>query len=254
MEEARLEDYVVSGLVDFDDVSYDDQAELLYGLATQVVDHFKSYLSEEDARKVLRCHQKPIAHFVHAQMQPHFFEGATDYEVVISKGFTELKPSAYTLGVNEEPADYHVAPEDKSNMAKYLFGGFQRCLYPVQKFHSDAERKLAVILERDALKWFRPAKGQFQLFYRLGGEGSEYVPDFVAETTDAIYMLEAKRREELEGPAVVAKKEAGVEWCAKASVYARDHGGKPWKYVLIPHDTIAENLTLVGLAQRFNCS
>ena len=48
-------------------------------------------------------------------------------------------------------------------MAKYQFGGFKRCLYPVQKFQSDAERKLAVILEREASKWFKPAKGQFQI-------------------------------------------------------------------------------------------
>ena len=40
IEEARLEDYVVSGLVDFDDVSYDDHADLLYDLAGQVVEHF----------------------------------------------------------------------------------------------------------------------------------------------------------------------------------------------------------------------
>ena len=52
-------------------------------------------------------------------------------------------------------------------MAKYLFSGFTRCLYPVQKFDSDAERKLAVILERDASKWFKPAKGQFRSFIVL---------------------------------------------------------------------------------------
>ena len=27
--------------------------------------------------------------------------------------------------------------------------------------------------------------------------------------------------------------------------------GKPWKYLLIPHDEIAENMTLAGLASRF---
>ena len=58
IEEARLEDYVVSGLVDFDDVSYDDHADLLYDLAAQTVRHFQTYLSEEDTRKVLRCHQR----------------------------------------------------------------------------------------------------------------------------------------------------------------------------------------------------
>jgi type III restriction enzyme len=46
---------------------------------------------------------------------------------------------------------------------KQLFDGFQRCLYPVQKFDSNSERKLAVILEREASKWFKPAKGQFQI-------------------------------------------------------------------------------------------
>ena len=55
IDEARLEDYVVSRLVDFDDVSYDDHADLLYDLATQTVRHFQTYLSDEDISKVLRC-------------------------------------------------------------------------------------------------------------------------------------------------------------------------------------------------------
>jgi type III restriction enzyme len=40
-----------------------------------------------------------------------------------------------------------------------VFGGFQRCLYATQKFQSDSERKLAIILDREALKWFKPARG-----------------------------------------------------------------------------------------------
>lgn len=186
IEEARLEDYIVSGLVDFDDISYDDHADLLYDLATQTVRHFKTYLSEEDTRKVLRCYQRDIARFIHVQMQEHYWEQAGGYEVKISKGFTELKPSNYSAVAGEEPLDFWQSPDDKSNMAKYLFGGFQRCLYPVQKFQSDAERKLAVILERDSLKWFKPAKGQFQIFYRSRADHLEYQPDFVAETADGI--------------------------------------------------------------------
>ncbi|EQD39183.1 type III restriction protein res subunit, partial [mine drainage metagenome] len=128
IEEKRLEDYVVSGLVDIDDVSYDDQADLLYDLAAQTVKHFCSYLSEDETGKVLRCYQRPIAKFIFAQMQEHSWEDAVDYEVVVSKGFMELKPSAYTYSVNEPPADYLVSPADKSNMSKYVFGGFKRCL------------------------------------------------------------------------------------------------------------------------------
>jgi len=251
IDEARLEDYVVSGLVDFDDISYDDHADLLYDLATQTVGHLRSYLSEDDTRKVLRCYQRPIAQFIHSQMQEHYWEDTAGHEVSISKGFTELKESAYTYSVQEPPADYRVAPSDKSNMSKYLFGGFRRCLYAVQKFDSDAERKLATILERDAIKWFKPAKGQFQIFYRQGADQLAYQPDFVAETTDTIYMLEPKASNQMEDPVVLAKKESAIEWCANASAHAATYHGKPWRYVLIPHDVIAENMTLTGLASRF---
>ena len=51
IEEKRLEDYVVSGLVDFDDVSYDDHADLLYDLAAQTVTHFQTYLPETRHRR-----------------------------------------------------------------------------------------------------------------------------------------------------------------------------------------------------------
>jgi len=252
IEEKRIEDYVVSGLMDFDDVSYDDQADLLYDLAKQTVNHLCSYLTEDEARKVLRCYQRDIAKFIHAQMQGHFWEEDVDYEVVVSKGYVELKPSAYTYSVNEPTADYRVSPDDKSNMSKYVFGGFKNCLYPVQKFASEAERVLAVILERDAQKWFKPAKGQFLIFYKQGADHPEYQPDFVAETNDAIYMLEPKASNQMADPVVLAKKEAAIRWCKNASDYALANGGKPWRYVLIPHNAIAVNMTLDGLAGQYS--
>jgi len=248
-EEPRTENYIVRCLMDFSDISYDDHADLLYDLAGQVDRHFEGYLQADEVVDVVRCHQHDIARFIHAQMQEHSWEEVVEYEVKVSKGFTELKPSAYTYAVNEPPADYQVSPADKSNMARYLFGGFARCLYPVQKFDSEAERRLAVILEREALKWFKPAKGQFQIFYRLGADHLEYQPDFVAETTGMIYMLEPKASNQMTDPVVLAKKEAAVKWCANATEYAKSYGGKPWCYVLIPHDGIAANRTLAGLIQ-----
>ena len=86
-EDARLEDYVVGGLVDFDDISYDNHADLIYDLAAQAVLHFRSYLSEDDTRKVLRCYQRDIAKFIHAQMQENYWEEAVGYEVRVSKGW-----------------------------------------------------------------------------------------------------------------------------------------------------------------------
>lgn len=247
--EKRMEDYVVSGLVDFDDVSYDTNADLLYDLATQTVNHFRSYLPDEEVWQVLHILQKNIADAIHAQMHKHFREEVVGYDVVISKGFTELKDSAYTAKKDQPPLDYRQSPADKSNMAKYLFGGFQKCLYPVQKFDSDSERRLACILERDAIKWLKPAKGQFQMFYRDGADQREYVPDFVAETETTIYMLEPKAKTEVDDPIVQAKKTVAETWCQNASDYNAKHGGKPWKYKVIAHDVIADNMTLEGLAK-----
>jgi type III restriction enzyme len=252
VEERRHEDYVVSGLVSYDDVSYDDQAELLYNLASQVVAHLCAYLSDEDTGKVLRYHQREIARFVHVQMQAHYREDAPGgYDVVISRGVTPLKESAYTAAVKEGILDYRFAPDDKSNLAKYLFAGFEKCYYDVQKFQSDPERRFATILERDALKWLKPAKGQFQIFYKSGVGQAEYQPDFVAETEKEVLMVEVKARNELENEEVLAKQAVARTWCGHATDFTAKHGGKPWRYLLIPHDAITDNVSLGWLAERF---
>ena len=134
------------------------------------------------------------------------------------------------------------------------FGGW---LYPLQKFHSDTERRFAVILERDAQKWFRPVKGQFQIYYPSGTEQPEYIPDFVAETDGAILMVETKKRAELASGEVQAKAAAAARWCGQASGYTARVGGKPWHYLLIPHDEITEALHLrdfLRFAQRAHSS
>ncbi len=121
----------------------------------------------------------------------------------------------------------------------------------MQKFQSDAERKLAIILDRESQKWFKPALGQFQIYYQEGIEQKEYLPDFVAETGEKIYLLEPKRQSEMEDEIVLAKREAAQTWCQHASQHALTHSGKPWQYTLIPHDTINENMTLDGLLAQY---
>ncbi|MDB9546735.1 DEAD/DEAH box helicase [Dolichospermum circinale] len=250
-EEFHLENYIVKNLVNFDDICYDENADLLYDLASQVISHFLTYLSEEETQKVLYYYQIEIANVVHNQMIKHFWEDdKVEYKYEISKGFTSLKESAYTTNTKHY-LDYRTSPPDKSNMSKYLFTGFSKCLYQEQKFQSEAERVLSIILERDAIKWFKPARGQFQIYYKWDGNYLEYQPDFVAETAEIIYILEPKNRDEIDNPQVVAKKDVAVKWCQNASNYMLQHNGKPWVYVLIPHDAIAQNMTLTGLSDRF---
>lgn len=143
--------------------------------------------------------------------------------------------------------DYRSEPADKTKIGQMLYGGFSKCLYRIQKFGSDTERRFAMILERDADRWFKPAKGQFQIFYRRGAAHLQYVPDFVAESGTELLMIETKARNEMTTPEVLAKRKAAEEWCVHASAHAATYGGKPWRYALVPHDVVAENRTLNGL-------
>ncbi|MFZ1573702.1 MAG: hypothetical protein WAT36_00350 [Chromatiaceae bacterium] len=191
LKEQRPEDYIVHALVDFDDIDYFTHADLLYDLAGQMVQHLLGYLSEIEARSVLDRDRRLIARKIHAQMMAHFWEEATEYEVQVSRGFTELKPCNYTATAGQTAHHFRETLTETGRIKQMLFGGFSRCLYPLQKFDSDTERRFSIILERDALKWFKPAKGQFQIYYKLGTEQPEYIPDFVAETDTAISTVSA---------------------------------------------------------------
>jgi type III restriction enzyme len=240
--ERRLEDCIVHALIDFDDIDYTVHAGLLYDLAGQMVKHLQSYLSGADeVRNVLDLDRVLIAKNIHAQMAEHFYESAGGYGVVISRGFTALKEPTYTVAAGQPVRHYRDTVDEPSRIKQMVFGGFSKCLYPQQKFDSDTERRFAVILERDANKWFKPAKGQFQMFYKLGAEQPEYVPDFVAETDHFVLMVETKARNEMDATDVVAKAAAGAVWCQNASDHALAVGAKPWKYLLIPHEQVTED-------------
>lgn len=244
LKEQRPEDYIVHALVDFDDIDYFTHADLLYDLAGQMVQHLRSYLSEDELINVLDRDRRPIARDIHAQMMAHFWEEATEYEVQVSRGFTELKPCNYTATAGQTAHHFRETVTETSRIKQMLFGGFARCLYPLQKFDSDTERRFAIILERDTAKWFKPAKGQFQIYYKLGTEQPEYIPDFVAQTDAIIFMVETKARTDVNTQEVQAKAAAAARWCKHASDHAATVGTKPWKYLLVPHDEINESKRL----------
>ena len=249
--ERKPEDYLVRGLIDFNDICYDDHAALLYKLAEQAVMHLRSYLKDDDeVVNVLQYHQQALVNLIHAQMQAHYEENAAAYEAHVSKGFTTLRPNNYSAPAGETERDFRVLVSNKQDIRRMLFAGFERCLYRVQKFDSDSERRFAVLLEsdREVLKWFKPAKGDFQIHYT---HDASYEPDFVVETRTAKFLCEPKAANEMAAADVVAKAKAAAKWCIHATAHENQHGGKPWHYLLIPHDAISDNKTLQGLAAAY---
>ncbi len=245
IREKRFEDYIVKRLVDYDDIDYFTQAELLYDLAGQAVAHYKAQnYSENELHEVFDTYGAELARLIRAEMMAHFWEEATDYAVQVSRGFTELKPCNYTVLAGQTAHHYRETVSQPGRIKQMLFGGFSHCLYPLQKFDSDTERRFAVILERDALKWFKPAKGQFQIYYKLGSEQPEYIPDFVAEDDAMIFMVETKARTDIDTQEVRVKAAAAARWCKHASDHAASVGGKSWRYLLVPHDEVVESKRL----------
>jgi type III restriction enzyme len=254
LPEERLEDYLVRALMAFDDVSYDDHADLLYKLAGQVVAKLRSYLKDdEEARNVLQYYQRPLAELIHAQMQEHYWESQSDYEVRLSKGFAILRSTTFSAPAGESVRPFRAPVDEKQYIRGMLFGGFPKCLYPVQKFQSDTERRFAMLLEDEPTvqKWFKPAPEQFRISYRYGRAEQDYEPDFVAETETEKLMCEVKAADEIEDPVVTAKAAAAVTWCERASEHERANGGKAWRYLLIPHDEVKAATGMRTLVDRF---
>jgi len=247
IQEARLEDYLVRGLIDFDDIDYDKQADFLYKLAGQVVAHLRSYLdAPEDVKNVLQNHQHVLVNLIHSQMKEHYVEEAAEFEVVVSRGFTTLTQNTWTAHRGEATRDFRAAVEDRQRIRGMLFGGFDKCLYPVQKFHSDPERKFAVVLENEhsVLKWFRPSQRDIRIHLNHGE--ARYEPDFIVEAVDRKYICEVKRDNEIDDPTVQAKARAAALWCHRATELSE----KPWTYLLMPDRNITAASTLDGLAAR----
>ena len=251
--EKRPEDYLVRGLIDFDDISYDDHAALLYKLAGQVVTRLREYLpSEAEVVNVVQFHQPALVNLIHSQMEDHFKESATEYEAHVMRGFHTLRRNTCTAAANEQVRDFRLdVPEgQRSRMGSMVFGGFAKCIYDSQKFDTNPERRFAVILETDddVLKWFKPAKGDLQIYY---SHATTYEPDFVVETKTEKLLCEPKRASDMTDEVVQAKAQAAVTWCQYATAHAKEDGGKPWRYLLIPHDQIQTQMTLAGLAARY---
>ena len=231
--------------MDYNDISYDDCAELLYKLAGQVVEHLRSYVAdEEDLRIRLQSYQKPLVEYIHRQMQEHFEAKGDEYEVIAHRGFHKLRPSAFSLPAGESARNFRAPVAEKSRIREMLFTGFSKCLYPEQKFDSDPERCFAVILEDDpnVLKWIRPAKNDFHLYYN---NDDKYEPDFVVETKAGKWICEVKRRTELDDKAVQDKARAAKDWCRQATTVTGDQ----WGYALIPDDDIRMSMSLTALAE-----
>lgn len=227
---------IVSELMNFEEIDYSEQAELLYQLAEQAVQAIKqdSTDDEELSKKIYRF-KHIIADQIYKQMKLHFTleTGEPQYAKVIP--FTALLPQYLTVNATFGYRDYRDIINPASWVKKYVFKGFKKSYYLEYKFDSTTEQDFAFLLENDpkVLKWLRPVPQQFNIYWDNGSK--RYEPDFIVETENKIFMIETKAYKDINTEEVQAKKKAAQTYCKLASKYVATHGGKPWEYVIISH-------------------
>lgn len=229
---------IVSALIDYDDIDYDENSELLYHLAGQAIEAISENLENKDTlTKVVHDFKKAIAGSIYDQMKRHFVMQSTGYVRPKVLPFTGIAPQNVKEIEGYGRTDYRnvISP---SHLRKFIFTGYLKSYYAEYKFDSKTEHDFSFVLENDpkVLRWLRPAKEQFSIYWSNGSK--RYEPDFIVETEDCIYMIETKAANEVANEEVQMKKQAAEEYCRHASEYTAENNGKPWKYILLAHDKV----------------
>lgn len=229
---------IVNALIDYDDIDYDENSELLYHLAGQALEAISANLEDKDTlAKVIHDFKKAIASSIYDQMKRHFVMQSTGYVKPKVLPFTGIVPQNVKEIEGYGRTNYQtvIAP---SHLRKFIFTGYLKSYYVEYKFDSKTEHDFSFVLENDkkVLRWLRPAREQFSIYWSNGSK--RYEPDFIVETTDAIYMVETKAATNVSTDEVQQKKAAAEEYCRHASEFTAENGGKPWRYILLPHDVV----------------
>ncbi|HPE40632.1 MAG TPA: DEAD/DEAH box helicase family protein, partial [Bacteroidales bacterium] len=236
---------IIAELIDFPEIDYDENSELLYHLSNQAFEAIKLNIQDETKLSQLFFQFKSvIAEKIYLQMKKHFHLHSADYIAPKVLPFTQIEKWNFSSLLNAGYRDYRVMITPVSLIPKYVFIGFEKACHFEYKFDSKAEQDLSFVLENDVqvIKWLRPAPRQFRIYW--DNNTKLYEPDFIVETNETIYMIEVKRADQLEEGTVLAKKIAAERFCKYATEFTTANQGKQWKYIILPHDIITRTVNL----------
>jgi type III restriction enzyme len=249
-----LGNLIVSELINYPEIDYDEQSALLFSLANDALSKLKGDLTGDELINVVQYHKREIGAFIYSQMMSseHFFCDTPVYDEPIVKPFTVIEEHNYSKFTADNVHDYSETITPTRLIPTKIFSGFKKACHTLYKFDSKTEKDFAAILENpnnEVLKWLRPAKNQFQIYWKHNS--SRYIPDFVVETPDTIYMVETKKEGDIDTGEVQEKATAAAEYCKHATDFTTKHKGKPWKYVIIPHNAVLANMSFRTLVVKY---
>ena len=245
------EKIIVNELINYPEIDYDDQSDLLFKLVGKAMEKFRTYLDDGKLMNVVQFHKKEIGCYIYSQMMQHFYFEAPSYEKPMVKPFTRIEEHNFSKYTKDNIHHFTDTISPTNSIPNKIFSGFRKACHNLYKFDSRTEKDFAVILEQDraVLKWLRPASHQFHIYWKHNSR--QYNPDFVVETKDAIYLIETKKEMDIESADVQEKAWAALEYCKHATDFTVSHGGKSWKYILIPHNAVMVNMGFEHLTKLF---
>lgn len=243
------ENILVNELINYPEVDYDREAELLYMLSRQAIAKLGKDRDVDDLKNIVLYHKREIGRYIYAQLQQHFYLESSGFEEPIVYPFDRIKPHNFSKYTADSVHHYTETINPTHAIPSKVFGGFKKACHNLYKFDSKAEKDFAAILEKDAdvLKWLRPSESQFEIYWKHNSK--RYHPDFVVETVDTIFMVEIKAEKDIDDTEVQEKAEAGKKYCEAVSTFNLANGGKKWTYVLIPHTAVVANMSLKSLCK-----
>ena len=240
---------ILNELIHFPKIDYDSQSNLMQKLTSQALQKINSELHEDGFFNVLRYHKREIAAYIYSQMQKHFYCITNAYEKPVIKPFTKIERHNLFKVKKEIIHAFTDTITPTNTIPTKVFTGFNKACHTLYKFDSKSEKDFASILENDkaVVKWLRPAAKQFNIYWDHNAK--LYEPDFVIETIHTIYLAEIKADNEIHDSDVREKAKAALLYCQYATEHNLLNGGKPWEYLLIPHDKIQLNSSFGYLAE-----
>lgn len=249
------ESTIIAALTDHPLIDYDDpnQTPLLLKLAAQAVSHYKSFVSDNSAVKmIIENNFRQIAQEIYDQILVHKKFVSEGY---LESSIREPKPYLEQFNISRDHNDTPVTLESQLNRfpREKIYTGFSKACHSMYRFDSSDEARLAYLLDKDpsVQDWLRPAPNQFEgLYWRdeAGNSQHRYEPDFVVELEKEIVMLEVKPSSEIEAFDVQSKKKTAEKYCELATKNVGKFGiAKPWRYVIIPTNNITVTSTTSGL-------
>lgn len=232
---------IVTELLDYDEIDYDEHGDIVYKLAEQAITHLKSYLSEsKDVDNVVQYYKKQIAEYIHVQMMDNFYSDKGEFEARVEP-FSRIEPHNYSKFIDEDIAKSRDPVANKTDLVRKVFNYYKKSCHTLYKFDSVPEKEFAALIDEDPLveKWLRPHIRQFNIYWSHGSK--RYEPDFVVETKEKIFMVEVKAKNEIDTDEVQEKARAAREYCQIATEYLKENNGKEWMYLIIPHDEISDS-------------